>query len=402
VSADGATNQTAEQGKAPFSGQFVYLGAGALTGRQIGLVPGAEVPLLPVDLPGALRGHAREQVADRQMRDALAGGEDLIEVRPFHGPGNERRWRRVFVVDRARMAEWRAQAGRDGRAVLPDYLALPAAEDVWTLTVAGGMVLARLGVEDGFAAPTDMALHLLAEALRMADSPPRAVFAPNEIPAVIETMFTNHDIPVASSETALRELGLEPPKGLAHGELAFDLRQDPRAARQRLVRNVLPWRWPLLAGLVAVGLWAGAQMIAIHGLEEQTRERRAATLQVVREVFVPAGPILDVRTQVSRALAEARVAATGAGETVSPLDLLGLAADVMSSAGAAPVVVSYSTADGLTASVRVANFAASEDLATALRDAGLAVTVVEARVSEEEGETGVRSDMRISRPEGDE
>jgi len=402
VSADGSTSQTAEQGATPFADQFVYLGAQALKGRQIGLVPGVEVPLLPVDLPAGLRGHAREQVADRQLRDVLAGGEDVIEIRPFHGSGAgaERGWWRVLVADRARMAEWRAQAGGEGRAVLPDYLALPAAEDLWTLALSGGMVLARLGVEDGFSAPPVLSRHLLADALQETDAMPRAVFAPNRLPAGIETFLARHDIPVATSHEQLQEIGATIPKVLAHGELSFDLRRDPRAARQRLRRNVMPWRWPFLVALVAAILWAGAQMLAIHELQEQTRERRDATLQTVREAFVPAGPILDVRTQVSRALAEARVAASGAGETVSPLDLLGLAAEVMTAAEAAPIVVDYSAANGLSVAARVANFAAAEDLATALRDAGLVVTVVESRVSDEED--GVRSEMRISAPEAGE
>jgi len=183
---------------------------------------------------------------------------------------------------------------------------------------------------------------------------------------------------------------------LAHGELAFDLRRDPRAARARLRRSVLPWRWPVLVGLLAATLWAGAQMLAIRGSEDQIAQTRAATLETVRTHFVPTGPVLDIRTQVARALAEARVAASGAGEAVSPLDLLGLTADVMTRQTARPDYIEYTEAEGLSATVRVENFASADDLAAALRDTGLVITVVESRVSD--GDDGVRTELRIGPP----
>ena len=381
-----------------FPDRFTYLsddGAGLKT-RQIGLVPGAEVPLMTVALPQGLRGHAREQVAERQLRDALASGRDVIEIRPFHTPGQDRDWTRVLVADRARLAEWRQTAGPVCKAVLPDYLALPAGEHIWTLAQSGGMVLARLGPQDGFSAAPSLTARLLQEALITAGPAPKAVYSLAEIPPELETLFADHDVPVATTEEALRGLGIEVPCVLAHGELGFDLRRDPRAARAKLRRSVLPWRWPVLIGLIAAGLWAGAQMLAIRGLEEQAAQTRAATLQTVRAEFVPTGPVLDIRTQVSRALAEARVAANGAGQTVAPLDLLGLASDVMTYQKARPDYIDYTAADGLSALVRVENFAAADDLAAALTEAGLAVRVVESRVSE--GDDGVRTELRIGAP----
>lgn len=392
-------DRTPERSGHFFAEPFVYLraGAGPLKGRQVGLVPGAEVPLLPVDLPRGLRGHAREQVAERQLRDMLDGGADTLEIRPFHGPGGEKSWTRALVAGRDLMGQWRAQAGGDGRAVLPDYLALPAAPDLWVVTVSEGNVLARLGVEDGFSAPLPLALQLLQQALAEAEPMPGGIFCIGAIPAELETFFAGHDVPVLTTDEALQQAGIAAPKPLANGELGFDLRRDPRAARARLAGRVLPWRWPVLVALIAAGLWAGAQMLAIRGVETQTQAYRDATLQTVRAHFVPNGPILDVRTQVSRALAEARVAATGTGETVAPLDLLGLAADVMTARKAQPDLVEYRAGNGLSASVRVENFAAAEDLATALRDAGLAVTVVESRASEDEA--GVRTELVITAPE---
>ncbi|MFK7940739.1 MAG: type II secretion system protein GspL [Roseovarius sp.] len=403
MNAQAGLNSDTPEGAAggSFPDQFTYLtpGGPAPGPRQIGLVPGAEVPLLEVALPGALRGHAREQVAERQMRDALASGGDLIEVRPFYAPEQQNDWSRVLVADRAHLDNWRAQAGTSCRAVLPDYLALPAGEGLWTLAQPGAVVLARLGPGDGFSASPAVAERLFKEALMAADPSPQAVFAPGAIAPELETLFAAHGVPVVRDETGLKALDLAPPRLLAHGELAFDLRRDPRAARARLRANVLPWRWPLLVGALAAALWAGAQMLAISGVQEQTTQVRAVTLDSVRRDFVPSGPILDVRTQVARALAEARVAASGAGVSVSPLDLLGLSADVMTARNARPDYIDYTPADGLSAVVRVDDFAAADALAAALREAGLKITVVESRVSE--ADEGVRTELRIAAPEAE-
>ncbi len=399
VNADTKIKVDGDGAGGPFPDSFAYLSeAGtALTARQIGLVPGGDVPLLAVELPDALRGHAREQVAERQMRDALGGGNDKIVIRPFHGPGNPQDWSRVLVADRDRLDDWRRMAGPACKAVLPDYLALPTDAGLWTIAGNGATILTRLGPEDGFSATPSVALRLLKDALAAADPMPRAVFSPQPLTPEIEALFEAHDVPVADSETALSAVGFAPPRVLAHGELAFDLRRDPRAARAQLKARILPWRWPVLIGALAMCLWAAAQMLAIRGLEDQATQYRAATLETVRAEFVPTGPVLDIRTQVSRALAEARVAAAGAGERVSPLDLLGLAADVMTTRKAQPDFVAYTVADGLSAVVRVENFAAADDLAAALREAGLVATVVESRVSE--GEDGVRTELRIAAPD---
>ena len=386
---------------AAFDGQFVYLAKGRppLKPRQIGLVSGADVPLLPLDLPDALQGHAREQVATRQLCDGLGVAPEDLEIRPFPDPTSRtpRAWTNVLTADSGKVSAWRGMAGPGGRAVLPDYLALPAAPDLWVLSVTGGIVVARLGPGDGFSAAPDVALPLVQAALdnaAAAGRAPRAVYSPGPIPAPIEALIAAEDIPLARSPEALRALDIDPPQPLAHGELAFDLRRDPRAARARLARRVLPWRWPVLVGLVAAALWAGGQLVAIDRLQGQTDDIRDATLSEVRAGFVPQGPILDIRTQVGRALAQARLAAANQNDGVAPLDLVGLAASVLTAAKARPLRLDYTAEAGLTVSVRVADFAAAEALADALRDAGLAVRVLESRA--DGGDAGVRTELEIA------
>ena len=400
---------------------FLSEGMAPLSGRQVGLVPGAEAPLLAVTPPARLRGFAREQVGFRQLRDAL--GQKALELRPFEasaaaGSGPKGMWTRALAADRAAATRWRAMAGPGGRAVLPDYLALPAAADLWVLAVTEGGLLARLGPGDGFSAPLALASRQMQAALA-AGPVPKAVLWIGAVPegvlevtAQITAQFEAREIPVLSDPAALAKLGIAPPKRFAHGELALDLRRDPGAARAALARRVLPWRWPLLAGLLAVALWSATQMLVIDRLEAREKAFRDDTLARVRVHFVPTGPILDVRVQVAQALAAAEAASGGATRAVSPLDLFERAAAVIHAQGAKAESLNYLPQEGLAAVVLVADFAAAEALATALRAAGLTVRLIEARVEAGDGGRGgangapnsatVRAELRLTLdPEGE-
>ena len=377
--------------------EFVRLGAGATTpgARQVALVPGAEVPVLTLELPERLRGQAREQVARRQLRDRIVLDPAQVEMRPFHAQGRAEAWTRVLVADADLVTGWRAAAGPACQAVLPDYLALPTTEALWTVTTTDQEVVARLGPTDGFAAAPDVAARMIQQALHSTETPPPKALlrlgAP--IPA-IEALVLARNIPVITTAQEARALGLADPQVLAHGELQFDLRLDPQAARARVRQKVLPWRWPILIGLVAAGLFAATELISISRFTQEERQVRSDTLAMVRESFVPVGPILDIRTQVSRALATRRAQTASWGGRVAPLDLLGQAAGGIMAHSAAPELISYSPAEGLVLVLRVANFAAAEDLLQALQAEGLGVEQSDARVSD--SQQGVRVELRLT------
>ena len=368
------------------------LGAEMPAGRHVVLVPGAEVPLLALDLPERLRGPAREDVARRQLRDRIGLDAARIEMRPFSPPGGGDSWRRALVADAEALAGWRAQAGPGCRAVLPDYLGLPAAAELWSIEVTSGSVLARLGLEDGFSADPDLARLMLERALEDAEPPaPRAVLLNGE-DAGIAALFAARDIPVVTEAAALDPLGIAAPQVLGHGEMGVDLRTDPRAARDRLRARVLPWRWPLLIGLLAAALWGAAQGLGTRALEQEIRAERTATLALVRESFVPTGPVLDVRTQVARALAARQDAARDWRGRVSPLTLLGRIARVVDGSGAVSEDYGFDR-DLWTVVLRLGDFAAAEALVRDLRDAGLQVEVADLRVSD--GDSGVRAELQV-------
>ena len=381
-----------------FGDQFVQLdgNAPAPKRRQVALVSGSDVPVLTLELPKGLRGQAREQVARRQLQDRVGLGDDAVEMRPFQ-LSRTQGWTKVLVADAARMADWRKDAGRNCKAVLPDYLALPAADGVWSVTKTAQGIAMRLGPEDGFSASEDVALALIADALAQNGTKPNALLRLGEPLPQIEALIKEQGVPIAASLDDLRALNVELPKVLGHGELSLDLRRDPQMARTRVRRQVLPWRWPLLFGAIAAGLWGYAQTVETTRITDATRAVRIETQQLVKTHFVTSGPVLDVRTQVSRALADQRSAASGEQSLSSSFDLLARASDVIALEGGDPRQFSATTNDEITVVLRLADFAAADRIANAFTADGLAVEVVESRVSDTA--SGVRTELRLRNAE---
>ncbi|MEP3917021.1 type II secretion system protein GspL [Ascidiaceihabitans sp.] len=367
-----------------FGAGFVDLNADtAPKSRQVALVPGALVPVLPLDLPSGLRGEAREQVARRQVLDRMGLDDKAVEIRPFHGLKDKETWSHVLLADAASLARWR-KLGQSCKAVLPDYLALPTADGVWSFAASADGVAMRFGPHDGFSATVDVACAMLRRKLR--DSrPEKTVRVGPDVPA-IETLLAGEDIAVSNDQTGL--------KSLSHSETSFDLRRDPRQARVRLRRKVLPWRWPALIGGVAAAVWAAAQIIETRTIETRSAALAAETRALVRTHFVPNGPILDVRSQVSRAIVNAQVAAGQGQSQITALTLFARASTVIADQSATIEAVTSATPRDVILVLRVADFAASDQLADALRAADLNVDVIESRVSDTT--SGVRSELRVT------
>ncbi|EIE50735.1 hypothetical protein AL036_12860 [Salipiger aestuarii] len=352
---------------------------------QVTLVSGAEVALLTLDLPARLRGQAREQVALRMLSDRLGLGPGEFAMRPF--ANGSAPWTRVFVVARPLIDAW-----RDGPTpVLPDYLALPAASGIWCVTETDdGMLCARLGPDDGFAAVPSVAMLQLTRALAR-DGAPGALLLPHRLPALAD-WADRQGIPVATTPDAVAALGLPRPHDFAHGELACDLRRDPLAARSRLERQVLPWRWPVLAAALAMALWAGAQYLAIDRLDRARAGIDSTTRALVREQVVPSGPILDMRVQVARALADARAAQAMQRGAEDPVALTARAAGIVAVSDARPRDIAWASGEGLTLVLLLPDFAATDRIAAQLGDAGFAVAITES-LAREGG--GVRSTVLL-------
>lgn len=410
-----------------------------LAAQQVMLVPGQAVPVMALDLPAALRGQAREQVARRQLQEMTGLAPDVLEMRPFvvpqKGGGQNGGWQAALVAERTEVARWRQHAGK-ARAVLPDYLALPAAADLWVLewtdaaaaaetkktpdaagtetdSAASGQLRVRLGVSDGFTAEMDLAVLLLQQALAARSDAPRpaAVFSTTplaQLPEPLRAPLQAADLALYDDLQALAAAGLAAPKRLAHGELALDLRRDPYQARTLLRRNLRAAFAPLLAGLLAAALWAADTQLERRALERDIAALEQEMLAQLRAGLLPEGPIFDVRRQVAQALARHAAATAAEVSASAPLVLLAGVAEVLTAHGARVEQLRYDdTGPGgagqgrgeIRTQMRLPDFATAEALQADLRAAGFVLLNAESRSSETDTETdtgGVVLDLQIT------
>jgi hypothetical protein len=231
---------------------------------------------------------------------------------------------------------------------------------------------------------------------------PQAILwtGPTETPVLteIETLARTHDIALIHSFEAATALGLPRPQAFAHGELACDLRHNPMAARAQLSARVLPWRWPLLAGCLAATLWVAGERLQIFRLEAAIQTQETRNQALVKSHFVPDGPVLDARLQVSRALSSLRQGSGAASGQADPLELTARLAEVItrwaSPAARRPELLSYRAPEGLLLALRLKDFAAADQLTAELRQAGLTTRLTDSRVTE--AESGVRAEFVIT------
>ncbi|MBA84213.1 MAG: hypothetical protein CML60_00505 [Rhodobacteraceae bacterium] len=361
--------------------------------QQIVLVSGLDVPLIRLDLPAGLRGIAREQVARRQLSDRLGLDMSAVQMRPFAAANGADDWNRVLITDPAHLAQWKQTSAR---AVLPDYLSLPCAAQIWCLdTDETGSVLARLGPQDGFSARPAMLLSMLESALQETEEKPIAIHLLSPL-ADAEIWAREQGLPVTRTEKELAALDLPLPGVLTHNELSADLRADPMAARSRLAARVLPWRWPLLAGTLAAALFGTVQQLQTNKLTTDTARINAQTQAQVQTAFPNLGPLLDIRLQVTRALADLQSKARPETRK-DPIELTRLVAQATHTFGTIPEQLSYTANDGIVLALRLPDFATIERLAEALRSAGLTAEVTDSRASTDTD--GVRAEYRIQMQE---
>lgn len=347
------------------------LGAGAPPeGAFVALVPGVLAPIFALDLPPGLTGAARVAVARRQGIDRLGAGFDIRPARLLPGDG----WTRILLAETAALAGWRAALGAAAprcRALLPDYLALPAAPDLWSLSMQDGVVSARLGLADGFSAEPDLAARMLALALRearAAGQPPRAVLWPGDTePSVLAAL---EGLALVTADQAARVLG--------HGEAALDLRHAAISAPDTLETRLRRWLLPaLLVALGALG-WAAAEALSARQDRAQAGAIRAEVLAAARRDLLGEGPILDLRAQVEREISRRATGVAGAGG--DPLAVLRDAAPLLAQAEVQAVTL---TPDGFDVALRLDDFRALDALVAALSGAGVGTRVLRSGIEGE-------------------
>lgn len=357
-------------------------------GPHIATVPGLLAPIYTVDLPEGLRHGSRERVARRQISERLGRSEEDLEVRPI---GTDIEWTRVLVCDRLEAETWRMQTGPGCIAILPDYLTLPAAEGVWTVRNLDDRVAVRTGQLDGFSA--DPGLAVLQLRLVAAEERPGAVLlldAPN--PAIAD-LLQQLDLPVFRTVEDLAANGHpvpSVPRSLGPG---VNLLDPPDVAVQNLRRLLKRWIAPVALTLLALAIWSAGTLIEIDRSRDRLAVVREATNDLLRNTFLPSGPILDARLQVARRLSEiARSGETPDGAQ-SPLEVFHQVAQVISGGNTTLQSMTFRPQGGLETLIISPDFATLEGLAEQLRSAGLTVDVLEAN-AEDGGRVRARLQLR--------
>ncbi len=359
-----------------------HLGAGGRppAGAYVALVPGMMAPILSLDLPPGLKGATRLRVARRQMAD-LFGRNDLdFEMRPVVlGAGKTQltQWHRALAVAPEDRQKWLRDVTPACRAVLPDYLALPYAPDVWSIDCAEEQIRARLGVDDGFTAEPALALALLKSALL--DAMPKAVLLTGTPDPDIARLFHERKLKVANDPAKYGA------KIFANGELALDLARDPDAEREDMRRALRPFLLPAMMVVLALVLWAAAMLRETGELRAQALAHRQSAERILRETMIPTGPILDMRAQVSRLVDKRQRAAQQAAMQARPVDVFRGAGNVLADSDAQVLAVSYQIGSGLVIDLKVRDFAALDQLVAALREAGIELSVAQSTARENEG-----------------
>lgn len=362
----------------------------------VAMIRGADAPLHEFNLPKGLRGQAREKVARRQVADNLGLAQNDVEVRPFLTGADKGLWTRAIVVASDKMATQRGKfaAGR-ALAILPDYLTLPATTDVWVIEVQDDTVKIRIGLNDGFSGEPDLALLQLAEIQKSAV--PRAILRLGGTDAAIDGFLARLNLPILQDAKDFTGDLAPAPQLFAHGELLADLSQNAQAAFYAMKRVFRTWRFFVILVALAVVLWSVSMNLRTAELAESAVETRRQTTQLVRDNFIPTGPILDVRAQVSGAISGLNSQIQTARNKVAPLDLLKSTALVAAAAPTSILGAFYQAGDGLNVTFQTGDFAALDRLVAALEAADIAVTIGQSSASEN-GE-GVTSQLMLS-PKG--
>lgn len=339
----------------------------------VGLVSGMDAPLLPLDLPKGLKGQARERVAARQISGSSGDKLDHMELHPFAAKPHVTPWTHVIVAATDHVAKWREHfngSASECLAILPDYLTLPAAKDIWTIDVKEDIVCARLGLEDGFSCSTELATVMLSKAV-----PPKAVLRLGNAFAPIDDLLIGLGVKVLKDPQEFKAASLPMPQRFSHDELLFDLGKDPKAAFDTMAHTIRLWRTPVILALIALLLWTVSVGITLRDINKKTRDVRVQTVADARHSLIPTGPVLDIRAQVTQALSARKSMASAAARNILPLDLLKTAAAIIHNTQGTLSTAAFAPSSGLMITLILPDFAALDHLTSALEDAKISVRI---------------------------
>ena len=387
-------------------------------GPFIALAPGADVTCHTLDMPARVPMQARPAIAKRQLEDrfAMAGVELYPLVAPnkaaptskhantsTNKPASKSAWSQVVVVDANLAAAWRerlAPYGGQCRALIPDYLALPlrsgSVGTLWALparsTKGPSEAIVRLSEDCGFRAEWDLAMTALSLTARLPET--LDIFGPlsDQQRADLDALPTQ----IASQETAVPSWDQIPPPRIP----AVNLLEDD-AARLRQMQNTLR-RWSLPAALAALAVfaWTATLWYEVQAGQQQLARYADASTRLVRQYFIPNGPLLDLRAQVLQVTAAARTAPSDTPQVIDPMPLMRALAAPLAASSASVEQILYTAPQAgqppaLSVRLHLASFAELDTLLAALRAQPLAVTLTQ---SSADPTGGVQTQLQVAHP----
>ena len=301
--------------------------------RVVVLVPGVDVLLASVELPGLNRQRLARAVPFA-LEEQLAS--DVEELHFALGQRDDDGRIHNAVVAREKIAAWLEQlraAGLQADVMLSEVLAVPreAANDAgrhWSLLIDGARCLLRSDGQQGLALDLDNLAVVLQAALDEAgdDLPARL-----DVKVCGDVDFSASDHYRQLGETCAAagiELVLQPQEDdgtllLARGfdeKAAINLLQGDYSRRGQLEKLLRPWR----PAVLLLGLWLvvqlGAMGLEYQRLSAQNEEMREQITTLYREAFPQARKVVNPRVQMERGLAKLR------GGGGAQMDLLGFIA----------------------------------------------------------------------------
>jgi general secretion pathway protein L len=229
----------------------------------------------------------------------------------------------------------------------------------------------RVGINDGFTAPSAVAVPLLRAAL--ATEHIDAVLLLGDLPAGIAEAVSAAGVQIFGT---VEELGPSVAWPLSTGRSGLDLRQGEGSASEQLLGV---WLLPLNVAIMALLVWSAGVLVETRRIEAQIGQVGDRTTETLREGLIPTGPILDIRAQVTRSLAEAIGGGANDPASLSVMDILHRAAKVAVQHHAEVRSVSQEAGDTLALTVVMADFEGVEALVSAFADTGLEARTQTAR-----------------------
>jgi len=280
------------QGKGPVQNGAPDAGVINSIRRVVVLVPGSEVSLFEVQVPGRNRQRVM-RAAPYVLEEQLAA--DVEQLHFALGAVREDNRYPVAVVESARMDDWLAllhEHGISASQIVPEILAVPS-EGGWSLLVEAGTVLVRSGDYAGFATDAEN-LPMLFSMLQFKEQAPESARVFGSLVLDLEGV----DLDLVEDLAQPLELLA---RGYSQGSV-IDLLQGAYSRREEWGRLLRPWKTSaalLLAGIILVGASAG---LNYHHLSGQKEQLATEIETVYRKAFPNARRIVNPRAQMEQQL----------------------------------------------------------------------------------------------------